>query len=141
MYHRELGKSTLDIWGEEQDAAKTRAAGLSKIATTLVTLERQRLTEAIEVGDYKQIEKYYGDLMIDELLRHEFGTYCHEGGDLFEDTLKRMDSLDMSKLSPDRLEALRWLASCIEYEYDGTDCDYCNAEYDDEDEKEEEGDK
>lgn len=132
MYDRELGKSTLDIWAEEQDAKKSRSIGLSKMATALVALERQKLTEVIEADDTEQIEKYYSVLMIDELFSHEFGTYCHGGGDLFEDTLKRMDPSDVSKLSADRLDALRWLAVGIENDYDGIDCDYCNADNDDE---------
>ena len=56
MYHSELGKSTLEIWGEEQDAAKGRRIQLSKMATALVALERQKLTEAAYCNDEDEKE-------------------------------------------------------------------------------------
>lgn len=40
MYHTEHGKTTLEMWGEEQDATKNRKRELTNVATVLVALER-----------------------------------------------------------------------------------------------------
>ena len=48
MYHTEHGKTTLEMWGEEQDAAKDRKRELTNIATALVALERLKSAEIDE---------------------------------------------------------------------------------------------
>ncbi|MGB4762587.1 MAG: hypothetical protein WBP12_04510 [Candidatus Saccharimonas sp.] len=42
MYHYELSKSTLDVWGEEQDARYARQRKLTEIATLLQILHDTR---------------------------------------------------------------------------------------------------
>ena len=42
MYHHDLGKSTLELWGEERDATESRRKALAKCASVLKLLEQQK---------------------------------------------------------------------------------------------------
>lgn len=68
-----------------------------------------------------------------------FGWYCHEGGDLLADTLER-ENLSIDQLKTDEDDEissrLYHMANDVVYEHEGSICDYCQ----DDDEQDEPND-
>ena len=130
MFHHDLGKSTLQIRAEQQREVNSRKRELSNVATALMNLERQKLIEAITRDDFEQVVGYFHAAMIAELDAHEFGTYCHDDGDLLTDTLDRLSFLDSVVFSEEMFERLSWDASWVVEECERSICDYCNDQID-----------
>lgn len=131
MWHSELGKSSLEVIRDEEYARIDRNRALTKMATALAQLEQQKLTDAIANNGLEQLYQYFQQAMVETLFRAEFGTYCHEGGSLFSDTLERL-GLSWDSFPNGTVCALSRGAESIVYEYEGSQCSFCQDDGGDE---------
>ncbi|MCU0667490.1 MAG: hypothetical protein MUF85_02640 [Patescibacteria group bacterium] len=102
----------------------------NRVAEGITSLIRIKILEAISKEDLDSLVPYIKQTMTEVLLATNPGTYCHDGGNLLEDTLEKL-GLTNADLTNDLFFELDWLAMLVSADLEG-DCDFCNDTNDEE---------
>ena len=87
--------------------------------------------EAYEQQGPQTFHDFISTAMHDTLMANEFGTYCHEGGDLLADTLQYLEEsglkIDDLRVGLDKEWDVGLIAERIVAEHERQHCEYCTG--------------